>query len=183
MDQIPPSDNHRHPAAHNYANIQGDGAVRRVALSNTFNAPLETVWQAVTTVDQVKLWWPDWQPGGVIEPAEGGTIRLGDGAWIDGIVKLWRPPHIFEFTWQEQPDDTASWHDAATRSLLRMDLVELSRSSTLLHLVQFMPAASSVGGAAGWHHFVGERLKSLLETGEVTDTANRFEELVALYSA
>jgi hypothetical protein len=39
-----------------------------------------------------------------------------------------------------------------------------------------------IGGTAGWHHFAGERLKSLLEDGEVNDTSGRFEQLVKLYS-
>jgi len=56
-----------------YASIQGDGDVRRVALQNELNAPISRVWEAVTTVDQIQHWWPDWRPGGVIEPNEGGS--------------------------------------------------------------------------------------------------------------
>jgi uncharacterized protein YndB with AHSA1/START domain len=167
---------------HRYAEIQGDCVVRRVALSNTLNAPIETVWQAITNVEQIQHWWPDWRPGGVIDKAEGGTVRLGDGSWIDGIVKVWRPPHIFEFTWQEHPDETPDWFEARTSSLLRIDLVELSNSQTLLNLIQFAPEQSAVGGTAGWHHFAGERLKCLLETGMVEDTSGRFDVLVKLYS-
>lgn len=167
---------------HRYAEIQGEGAVRRVALSNTLNAPLETVWQAITNVEQIQHWWPDWQPGGIIDKAEGGVVRLGDGSWIDGIVKVWRPPHIFEFTWQEQLEDEPDWFEQRTNSMLRIDLVELSNSQTLLNLIQFAPESSAVGGTAGWHHFAGERLKSLLEVGTVDDSSGRFEELVKLYS-
>jgi len=172
-----------HRLEQKYAEIQGEGAVARVALTNTFAASLASVWEAITTLEQIQQWWPDWQPGGIIEPMEGGTIRLGDGSWIDGQIKTWRPPHILEFTWQEQPAGDPDWYEAATCSLLRIDLVELGAAKTGLNLIQFMPAASAVGGAAGWHHFAGERLQSLLETGQVEDTAGRFEELVELYSA
>ncbi len=165
-----------------YAAIQGDGAIRRIALSNTFNASLETVWQAITNVDQIQHWWPDWRSGGVIDKAEGGVIRLGDGSWIDGIVKIWRPPHIFEFTWREHVDGNPEWFETYTSSMLRIDLVELAESQTLLNLIQFAPESSVIGGTAGWHHFAGERLKSLLEDGEVNDTSGRFEQLVKLYS-
>lgn len=167
---------------HRYAEIQGDGAIRRIALSNTLNAPLETVWQAITEVEQIQHWWPDWRPGGVIDKVEGGVVRLGDGSWIDGLIKVWRPPHIFEFTWHEQLDDRPDWFEACTNSMLRIDLVELSGSQTLLNLIQFTPESSAVGGTAGWHQFAGERLKSLLETGKVEDTSGRFEELVKFYS-
>lgn len=168
---------------HKYASIEGNGAVRRIALSNNLNAPLERVWHAITTVDQIQHWWPDWRPGGVIEPHEGGTVRLGDGSWIDGIVKVWRPPHIFEFTWHETIEGDPEWLEAITNSLLRIDLVELTDSTTLLNLIQFAAESSVVGGTAGWHHFAGERLTSFLKDGEVSDDLGRFGQLQELYES
>ena len=81
--------------------------------------------------------------------------------------------------WEGKPD----WFEDKTKSLLRIDLVENADKQTLLRLIQFAPANNAVGGTAGWHHFAGERLKSFLETGEVVDNPDRFDELKALYSA
>jgi uncharacterized protein YndB with AHSA1/START domain len=166
---------------HQYASIQGNGAVRRIALANELNAPLDTVWRAITNVDQIQHWWPDWRPGGIIEQSEGGIVRLGDGSWIDGIVKVWRPPHIFEFTWHETIEGDPEWLETYTNSLLRIDLVQLAGSKTLLNLIQFAPETSVVGGTAGWHYFAGERLASFLREGEVIDDPERFSQLKQLY--
>lgn len=169
---------------HRYATLEGAGSLRRIALENELGAPVDTVWNAITDVELVKQWWPDWQPGGTIEKREGGRIILGDGSWIDGTIKVWSPPHILEFTWHEhlQSPDAVDWFEPKTRSLLRIDLVSTGDSTTLLNLVQFQPADSAVGGTAGWHHFAGERLKSLLEDGRVIDRPDRFAELKLLYA-
>ncbi|MEM9624250.1 MAG: SRPBCC domain-containing protein [Pseudomonadota bacterium] len=168
---------------HKFAQIQGGGPVRRIALQNTLAHGLAEVWEVLTEVKHVQHWWPDWQPGGVIEPREGGRICLGEGAWIHGTIKVWRPPHILEFTWQEHLGHAPDWLETHTNSILRIDLVAQSASTTLLNLVQFAPADSAVGGAAGWHHFAGERLTAYLRDGRVRDDPGRFEQLRQLYAA
>jgi len=167
---------------HKFALIQGDHSVRRIALQNELNANIETAWQAVTQVEQIQQWWPDWRPGGTIEPREGGRITLDDGSWINGIVKVWQPPHIFEFTWHESMDSAADWFEQDTRSLLRIDLVKTGEEKMLLNLIQFAPEGSVIGGTAGWHHFAGERLSSYIDRGMVEDDPNRFTQLKLLYS-
>ena len=164
-----------------YATIQGDGDVRRVLLQNELNAPISRVWDAVTTVDQIQHWWSDWRAGGVIEPHEGGIVKLADGSWINGKVKVWQPPYIFEFTWHETISAETDWFEQHTRSLLRIDLVAIAANKTLLNLIQFAPVNCVVGGTAGWHEFAGERLDSYIENGKVEDDPNRFAQLKTLY--
>jgi len=166
---------------HRYALIQGCDSVRRIALQNELNAPIEEIWQAVTQVERIQKWWPDWRPGGVVEPREGGRIKLDDGSWINGVVKVWQPPHIFEFTWHESIDSGVDWFEQYTRSLLRIDLVSIGESKTLLNLVQFAPEGSVIGGTAGWHHFVGERLTGYIDRGTLEDDPKRFAQLKLLY--
>ena len=48
-------------------------------------------------------------------------------------------------------------------------------------LIQYMPATSAIGGTAGWHELVGERLPEWLGSGALQDRPGRFEELRALY--
>lgn len=136
----------------------------------------------MTSIEEMKIWWPDWQPGGLLEPSEGGRIVLGDGSWIDGTIKVWAPPNLLEFTWKEAPED-ADWFEPGTKSLLRVELVALAQQRTALTLIQFAPAAAIVGGTAGWHYFAGERLKCLVEGGTFDDRPERFDELVALYTS
>jgi len=163
--------------------ILGSGATRRIALERRLRAPIDKVWQAITSVDALKHWWVDWQAGGEIERKEGGRIVLGDGSWINGSVKTWAPPHIFSFTWHESLDDPQNTlgFEEKTKGLLRIDLVEVDADQTVLTLIQFLPAADTVGGAAGWHDF-GEYLASYLKGEKIDYKAERFAELKALYA-
>lgn len=166
-----------------HVTILGHGATRRVSLERHLPAPIEKVWQAITSIEALKHWWVDWQAGGEIEQEEGGRIVLSDGSWIDGFVKVWAPPHVFSFTWHESlqdPQNTIGF-DEKTKGLLRIDLIEAAQDRTVLTLVQFLPAADTVGAAAGWHYF-GENLVSCLNGEPINYDTERFEELKALYA-
>ncbi|MEM9669384.1 MAG: SRPBCC domain-containing protein [Pseudomonadota bacterium] len=163
--------------------IVGSGTTRRITLERQLEAPIEKVWQAITSIDALKQWWVDWQDGGKIEQEEGGRIILGDGSWINGSIKIWAPPHVFSFTWHESladPQNTIGY-DEKTKGLLRIDLIEANADQTFLTLIQFLPAADTVGGAAGWHYF-GEILFSYLKGEKITYRTDRFEELKSLYA-
>lgn len=160
--------------------IEGHGEVNRTTLRVQFRADIQAVWSAITEVEQIKLWWPDWQPGGQLEPFETGRIVLGDGSWIDGQIKIWAPPHVLSFSWREDGMG-GEWYEAQTKSLLTIQLLQINQTDTALTLTQFAPRGCVVGGTAGWHHFAGERLKSLLENRRYDDRPGRFDELVALY--
>ncbi len=162
------------------ATIEGHGAARRVQLRNEFSTSIENTWEAITQVHHVQRWWPDWRAGGRIEPRTGGRIVLDDGAWIDGTIVTWSPPQLFEFTWKDSAEGE-DWYEPDSKSLLRIELESLGTAGTGLMLTQYMPFDMAIGGAAGWHHFAGERLKHLLESGEIPADDCRFEELRDLY--
>ena len=143
-----------------YAQIQGYGPLRRITLSNSLDAPIKTVWEVLTQVDHMAHWWPDWEPGGVVEPTTGGKIKLGDGSWIDGTIKTWAPPYLFEFTWHDQSVAADGSVEAALCSIFRVDLIPLEADKTLLNLVQYLTQDNAVGGTAGWHQFAGYQTRS-----------------------
>ena len=89
--------------------------------------------------------------------------------------------HRFAFTWKDSPAPNDDWHEPSTASLCSFDLVEFGDGSSQLALIQYMPAMSAIGGTAGWHELVGERLPEWLGSGAVTDRPARFDELRALY--
>ncbi len=45
--------------------IDGAGDVRRMTLATSFDAAIDRVWEAMTSIEKMKVWWPDWQPGGI----------------------------------------------------------------------------------------------------------------------
>jgi len=163
------------------ASVAGHGKYRRVEVKRVVNAPIDKVWNAITNADEVEKWWA----AGEIDPKEGGQVKLGlggeeadcGGLGLDGTIKVFQPPHIFEFTWHEAYDPAMG--------LVRFDLVELENNQTLVTLVNSVPSTDAVPAAAGWHEIV-ESLGTYVGGGKAAPlpkNENRFSELKAIYEA
>lgn len=158
--------------------VYGNGAVRRLQTRSKIRAPVDVVWDALTNIEHVRQWWADGQIGSKV----GEPFQLGGEEDLNGTIITLMKPHIFEFTWHDDPEKAANpeWIEEATCSLVHFDLVELASETTLLTLIQFAPIAGVVGASAGWHHLF-EALASYIETGDASTTEGRFEELKKLY--
>lgn len=158
--------------------VHGNGSVRRLQTRSEIRAPIDVVWDAITQIEHVRQWWAD----GTIGSKVGEPFQLAGEEDLAGTIVTLMKPHIFEFTWHDDPDRAArpEWLEEATSSLVHFDLVEIAADTTLLTLIQFAPLAGVLGASAGWHH-IFEILTSYIETGETTTTPNRFEELKKLY--
>ncbi len=159
--------------------VVGHGDFRQICVKREVAAPIQRVWDALTDDQQIKHWWA----AGVIEPREGGRYHLGGmeddncnednsnedaGPGLDGIIKVFVPPYVLEYTWHgEYPD----------AGIVRFDLMSLSANSTLVTLTQNVPAAHAVPAAAGWYEIV-EHLQIYAETeAPVTKDPERFDKL------
>ena len=109
-------------------------------------------------------------------------VQLGGEEDLNGSIVAMMKPHVFEFTWHDAPEEAVhpEWIEAATKSLVHFDLIEIAADTTLLTLISFAPLVGATGAAAGWHHLF-EVLTVYLEEGEARSTPNRFDELKALY--
>ena len=160
--------------------ISGHGDVRRLQTQVSIAADIHEVWSAITDDEKIAQWWT----AGKIDSFEGGRIVLDDGAELNGTIRTYAPPYIFEFTWRDNPADAehSQMLEFTTKSLVRFDLVPLKEKQTHLTVIQYAPATFAHGAAAGWHHLAGERLVSYVEHGRAVDDSGRFETLKALYS-
>ena len=114
-----------------------ESAVRFV---RTFDSPAEKIWAFLTESGRL----PEWYGDGVIEPREGGAVRLM-GCHIRGVVTGWRPQKFLAYTWSVfQPGEEVS---AWPISYLEFTL-EGSRL-TLIH--RPIPEAMQNQTAMGWH--------------------------------
>ena len=70
---------------------------RSLVLEREVSAPPETVWQALTTADGLRQWFP---LDARVEPGEGGSIWLSWGPGCDGEapIHIWDPPSHFGWT-------------------------------------------------------------------------------------
>ena len=75
---------------------------------------------------------------------------------LDGRVKVFLPPHVFEFTWNEAYDPA--------QGLVRFDLVELDGDRTQLTLINTVPSRHGTDASAGWRELM-DRLRRFAETG------------------
>jgi uncharacterized protein YndB with AHSA1/START domain len=110
--------------------------------------PIERVWAHLTDPAQLSGWY---DAGSVIEPREGGAVRLNDGH-IRGVVTQWRPPVKFAHTWNVfAPGEAVS---AYPESYLTLELTQEGGdvALTLVHLPvldRFEPQ-----NAMGWATFL-----------------------------
>lgn len=155
----------------------GHGKYRRVEVRRVVDAPIDRVWEAISSAEEMERWWS----AGVLEGREGGRIHLHmdtdecDGLPLDGQIKVFLPPHVLEFTWHEAYDPAMG--------VVRFDLIEVEGGKTQVTLTNFVPADDVVPASAGWHEIV-ERLGTYVRTGErvpVPEGDSRFKELESLY--
>lgn len=140
------------------ARVTGGGEVRRIEISRDLRAPIERVWKALTESDQISQWWQT----GVIDPREGGRFALDMGEncepgapSLDGIIKVFRPPHIFEFTWNESDIETV---------IVRFELLALTPERTRVTIISHADRNSLLVVSVGWHEII-DRLRTFISTG------------------
>lgn len=133
------------------SSVSGTEQYRRIEIKRSLDAPIQRVWNAITDPASIQSWWSP----GTLEPREGGRIALTNGEEqscdsellpLDGRVKVFLPPYVFEFIWHEEYDPA--------EGLVRFDLIEQGPQSTLLTVINIVPFAHEVGASAGWLEIV-----------------------------
>ena len=142
--------------------VTGGGPARRVEIRRSLQAPIERVWEAITDAKEVSLWWNEAE----IESREGGRVKVG--TFVDGTVKVFQPPYVLEFTWNDNDEKPG---------LVRFDLVQESESRTTITVTQFGPVAEVIPASAGWHD-ICDRLVAVVEEGK---PESHFAELMEVY--
>jgi uncharacterized protein YndB with AHSA1/START domain len=154
-----------------------ESAVRFV---RDFDASPEKIWAFLTESGRL----PEWYGDGVIEPREGGAVRLMSGH-IRGVVTGWRPQEFLAYTWNVfQPREaSASSSEAAGQTKISawpisyLEFTLVGSRLTLIH--RPIPEAMQNQTAMGWHTML-----DLIEAGLKGDFPKRsdlFPRNAALY--
>jgi len=124
---------------------------RQLHFARVLDFPLERVWKALTTSEEVSGWFTKAE----IDLREGGTYTLDfsqyghEGTYPYKIQRL-DPPRVVEFQFGEHEDDVVRWELFA------------DGDRTLLVLTnRFGPSADPSGQLGGWHYHL-DRLPSYL---------------------
>jgi len=145
--------------------IVAESAVRFV---RSLDAPAEKIWGFLTESNRL----PEWYGDGVIEPREGGQVRLM-GGHIRGVVTGWRPQKFLGYTWNVfSPGESESrW------PVSYLEFILDGSRLTLIH--RPIPEAMQNQTMMGWH-----TLLDLIEAGlrdEFPKRADLFPRNAALY--
>lgn len=131
-----------------FIDYDGRPAVR---FERSFPHPVERVWRAISSPDQLACWFPSRVE---LEERVGGAVRFSGDPDVEassGAVLVFEPPRDLAFTW------------GADELHLRLDPV--GESSCRLILVNVLEARDAAArNAAGWAVCLGE-LTALLASG------------------
>jgi uncharacterized protein YndB with AHSA1/START domain len=130
--------------------------------------PIERVWKYLTDPKFLIKWFAD----GVVADSIGGEVRFEMGA--TGRVTAYEPPHLLEYTWNEEEAAVGPVFDA----LVRWELAEDGDRVRLTLTHSRLPENEVLAHGAGWHTFL-QRLSALVDGREPESIA----ELYARYKA
>lgn len=111
-------------------------------------ATAERVWAFLTETEKLAAWYG---ADGVIEPREGGTVRLNDGH-IRGVVTQWKPARKLAYTWNVFMGDEAESAYPESYLLHTLEARGDQTALTLLHLP--ILARFEHQNAMGWHTYL-----------------------------
>jgi len=110
--------------------------------------PVERVWSHLTDAGKLSAWYGE---DGVIEPREGGAVRLS-GGHILGVVTQWKPNRKLAYTWNVfAPGETESPYP---ESYLTIELAPAGDEVVLM--LTHLPVLErfEAQNAMGWHTFL-----------------------------
>lgn len=119
-----------------------DGEEIDVRFERFYPHPVDKVWRALT--DPARL--ADWMGESMVDPRVGGRIEvmIGSPGVATGEIRVWDPPHVLEFTW-----DNMDSHGAIIRYEMKAD----GQGTRMVFTHSHMPYTSSALMLPGWHVF------------------------------
>ena len=151
--------------------VETEAATASVRFERSFDSPIEAVWRAITTPDELGKWLAP----AAVDLEVGGSINVdfGEGGTAGGEILVLDPPHVLEYMWRftGEPD-----------SILRIELAATATGTSLLLVHRLLPAGQSVGYGAGWHAHL-DQLADILNGSAARDWDERFMELLPEYQS
>jgi uncharacterized protein YndB with AHSA1/START domain len=115
-----------------------DGARWRLTFRRFLPHPPEKVWRAITEPEHLAAWFPARIDG---ERRDGAALRFvfegGEGPTTDGVITVFDPPSVLEFTWGPE--------------VLRFVLTAEPGGTGLRFVNTFDEVGKAARDGAGWH--------------------------------
>jgi uncharacterized protein YndB with AHSA1/START domain len=135
-----------------------------IVVEESFSAPVERVWRAITDKDQMRQWF--FEPIAAFAPVTGFATQFNLRHEGRDYVHLWQvteviPPHKLVYDWKYEGYPGASfvtWELTQTSDGTRLKLTHTGVES----FPQDNPAFTRESCEGGWKHFLCVRLKDFL---------------------
>ena len=136
-----------------------------VIVEETFNVSIESVWDSITIIDQMRQWYFDNIPSFI--PEVGFETQFNVKSEDRNFLHMWKvtkvePQKLIEYNWKYKDYEGDSF--VVFELIKQNDLTKL----ILTHRVQEnfpenIPEFSRESGVNGWEYFIKGRLKEFLE--------------------
>jgi uncharacterized protein YndB with AHSA1/START domain len=133
--------------------------------------PIERVWSYISDPKLLATWFS----GGVVSNHVGGDVNLDIEA--TGHITVYDPPHVLEYTWNEEEASVGTVVD----SLVRWELSKEGDGVRLTLTHARLPEIEVLGHGAGWHSFL-QRLSSCIDGREPEPIGELFARYKAEYA-
>jgi uncharacterized protein YndB with AHSA1/START domain len=159
---------HRAGADPRLGTLRGEGDRHAVRYERVLPAPPEDVWRALTEPDGLRVWM---DAEATVDPEVGGRfeLRWSDREVMAGRIRVWEPPSVLEYTWDEGEDN----------GFVRWELSPLPDGTRLVLDYSALPARVVPSIGAGWHSHL-DWLEAHLSAGG-HEFWQRYRELLPLY--
>jgi uncharacterized protein YndB with AHSA1/START domain len=137
-----------------------------IVVEQTFDAPIEKVWEAVTDADQMRQWF--FEPIETFEPRIGFQTRFTVEADGREYLHLWKitevkPPHKIVYNWRyggHPGDSFVTWELSDEGEGTKLTVTHDGTHT----FPRDDPAFTRESGQNGWEYFIQQRLKAFVET-------------------
>lgn len=136
-----------------------------IIVEETFNASIETVWDSITNIEQMRKWYFDNIPS--FKPEVGFVTQFNVQSEERNFLHKWKiievePLKKINYSWEfeEYPGkSTASFELTSENNLTKLTLtVEVQKN-----FPDNIPEFARESCIAGWNYFINNRLKNFLE--------------------
>lgn len=136
-----------------------------IVVTETYNAPLQTVWKAITEQEQMRQWF--FEPIHDFQPEVGFETQFTVHVEGQGYVHLWKvteadPPHKVSYQWQYggyPGTSVVTWELSEVPNGTRLTFTQTGSES----FPQDNPMFTREAAEQAWEYFVQKTLKGYLE--------------------
>jgi len=146
--------------------------------------PIDLAWDYLTKPELLKTWFNDV----TLEPRQGGAIEVrfsnGKGecgaAGVHGVIREFRKPHAFAFTWVQQRSQPDGSTKASDEGEVRFELQQSGDKVLLTLRHSRIPTHELPNYGGGWHAYL-DNLASRISGNGAIDVMQVFHSLRPRY--